>query len=180
MNKIFKSKLGETFIVTNDPSVDKFIEIDVRLEPNKYHRPLHYHPHQSEYFKIIEGQVKLQAGKEVKTLFPGDELTIPPNTNHCYWNDSNEVCVMKTRLTPALNFQEFLDNIIYLEHKTKTDKEGIPKNKFLAALFMTKFKNIMRPTNIPKPVIDYIFPVLAGIARLSGSKLHDVKGEHAI
>ena len=171
MNKTYKSKLGETFVIINNPSVDNFIEVDIYAQPNKFHRPLHFHPNQSEYFKILSGEIKLQVNKEIKTLTEGQELTIPPNTNHLYFNDTHSECIIKTRLTPALDFEEFLDTIINLETHHPTDNEGVPQNKFLAAMFLTRFKHIIRPANIPSFVVDLIFPIMTRVGNLAGLKL---------
>ena len=47
--------------------------------------PLHYHFEFSEYYEVLEGELKMQIGKEVKTLHKGDYLLIPVKTVHRYF-----------------------------------------------------------------------------------------------
>src|SRR5574339_210690 len=50
--------------------------------------PLHYHFEFSEYYEVIEGELKMQVGKEIKTLTTGDYLLVPIRTVHRYFNES--------------------------------------------------------------------------------------------
>jgi mannose-6-phosphate isomerase-like protein (cupin superfamily) len=38
--------------------------------------PLHYHFEFSEYYEVLEGELKMQVGKEIKTLHKGEYLLI--------------------------------------------------------------------------------------------------------
>jgi quercetin dioxygenase-like cupin family protein len=42
--------------------------------------PLHYHFEFSEYYEVLEGELKMQVGKEIKTLHKGEYLLIPVKT----------------------------------------------------------------------------------------------------
>ncbi|GAB4347409.1 MAG: hypothetical protein OHK0038_27320 [Flammeovirgaceae bacterium] len=173
MEKVITSQMGETFFIRQNATQTngQFIEIDIEVKPGKIHRPLHIHPKQSEYFKVLEGTLSLQVNNEVKKLQAGDELTILPNTHHCYWNDGNANTTVKTILSPALNFEEFLFTITELEKKVATNEQGVPTNKLIAAQFVNKFKNIMQPSDVPKLVIKAVFPLLSFISSSIGNRL---------
>ena len=173
MSQVIKSRMGETFIIRQNALQTKgeFIEIDIEVNPGKQHRPLHYHPKQSEYFKMLEGSLTLYVNNEVKALHAGDEITILPNTHHYYSNESSQKAVLKTRLSPALDFEDFLRTITSLETTVAMDVHGVPENKLVAAQFIHTFKNIMQPSDIPKPVVRFVFPVLSFISKLLGDRL---------
>lgn len=165
--------MGEVFFIRQNASqtYGQFIEIDIEVSPNKNHRPLHIHPKQTEYFKILEGSLNLQVNNEIKKLQVGDEFTILPNTHHCYWNSSNDKTVVKTILSPALNFEDFLFSITELEKKVPTNNQGVPINKLIAAQFVNRFKNVMQPSDIPKIIVRLVFPLLSFISYIVGNRL---------
>ncbi|HET6768202.1 MAG TPA: cupin domain-containing protein, partial [Chitinophagaceae bacterium] len=51
--------------------------------------PLHYHLDCTEYYEVLDGELKLQLGKEIKTLRKGDYLLVPQKANHRYFNTSD-------------------------------------------------------------------------------------------
>jgi hypothetical protein len=52
--------------------------------------PLHYHKRFSESFKVIEGELNVQVGKEIRTLISNDTATVPINTIHRFFNSSGK------------------------------------------------------------------------------------------
>jgi quercetin dioxygenase-like cupin family protein len=169
----FYSRLGEIFRITKPASQTngKYIEVEVELQPNPHHRPLHYHPQQSEHFLVQEGTLQLQINREVKTMIKGEEITILPGTPHSYWNNSTDKVMVKTTLSPALNFQEFLAVITKLEATVATDNQGVPVNKFLAAQLLNQFKHIIIPSDIPKLILNLVFPLMALAGKLANLRL---------
>jgi mannose-6-phosphate isomerase-like protein (cupin superfamily) len=63
--------------------------------------PLHYHFDFSEYYEVLEGELKMQVGKEIKTLHKGDYLLIPVKTVHRYFNESGNDVRFKVVIQPG-------------------------------------------------------------------------------
>jgi mannose-6-phosphate isomerase-like protein (cupin superfamily) len=63
--------------------------------------PLHYHFDFSEYYEVLEGELKMQVGKEIKTLHKGEYLLIPVKTVHRYFNESGNDVKFKVVIQPG-------------------------------------------------------------------------------
>ena len=63
--------------------------------------PLHYHFEFSEYYEVLEGELKMQVGKEIKTLHKGEYLLIPVKTVHSYFNESGKEVKFKVVIQPG-------------------------------------------------------------------------------
>jgi mannose-6-phosphate isomerase-like protein (cupin superfamily) len=70
--------IGEkiTFLTTSKQSNGNKSLMEIFLSP-KGGNPLHYHKRFHESFKIIEGELNVQVGKEIKILKPGDTTIAP-------------------------------------------------------------------------------------------------------
>lgn len=52
----------------------------------------HYHPESEEIYYILSGRGKIRIEGEVKSVFPGDAIAIPPGKRHKLWN-TGSVCL---------------------------------------------------------------------------------------
>jgi len=78
---------------------------------------LHYHKTYSEKFDCLDGELKVQAGKIIHTLLPGQSVTALPNINHRFFNTSDKVC----------NFEFILRKQANKARATGLDRELIEK-----------------------------------------------------
>ena len=63
--------------------------------------PLHYHFEFSEYYEVLEGELKMQVGKEIKKLHKGEYLLMPVKTAHRYFNESGKEVKFKVVIQPG-------------------------------------------------------------------------------
>lgn len=56
--------------------------------------PLHKHPDAAHSLMVLSGTVKVQIGKEFKTLEVGDYISIPADVPHKYWPISIKVTLV--------------------------------------------------------------------------------------
>lgn len=105
---------------------------------------LHYHKTYSEKFDCLEGELKVQAGKTIHTLQPGQSVTALPNVNHRFFNTSDKVCKFKVELNPASEgFEQSLQIGYGLARDGQTNSKGFPKNRLaLAWLFEISESNL--------------------------------------
>jgi quercetin dioxygenase-like cupin family protein len=80
---ITNSKTGQSyhFLQTAKSTNGSLLEMESVYDAYSKQPPMHYHPYQEEYFKILKGEITVKLGSVPKYLKQGDELYIPPNTD---------------------------------------------------------------------------------------------------
>ena len=74
-----------TFIKTSAETNGQATIVEVELAP-KGGVGIHYHKTYAEKFDCQGGELKVQAGKTIHTLLPGQTVTALPNVNHRFFN----------------------------------------------------------------------------------------------
>jgi len=167
--QITNSKNGQTFrfIQTAVSTGGKMLEMESVYVPNTPEPILHYHPGQDEYFKILDGEVTVKIGTEIKILHTGDELHIPSGTHHGMWNPTNRTAIVNWKTIPALETEYFFETITGLVNDGKTDQKGKPR-LLQTALTINYFSDMFRLVKPPYPVQKILFYTLTPLARLLG------------
>lgn len=88
--------------------------------------PLHYHPHQEEYFEVVEGEVTLNVDGKVYNLSTGEHIAIMAGQVHAMWNPNKVRAVVNWTVDPPLGSMGFLKRMTALsrpegEKRTLTD-----------------------------------------------------------
>jgi len=123
--------------------------------------PLHYHYEFSEYYEVLEGELKMQIGKEVKTLGKGDYVLIPIKTVHRYFNDSKEEVKFKVVIQPGnIGYQLLVAVLNGLSRDGKVNKDGLPKNWLVRG-----YLSVAAGSNVPgilswlQPILNWLYKV---------------------
>lgn len=132
-----------TFLKTSDETNGESTLVEVELAP-KGGVGIHYHKTYSERFDCLEGELKVQAGKTVHTLSPGQNITAQPFINHRFFNTSDKVCKFRVELKPASKgFEQSLQIGYGLARDGQTNNKGFPKDRLaLAWLFEISESNL--------------------------------------
>ena len=132
-----------TFLKTSEETNGQCTLVEVELAP-RGGVGLHYHKTYSEKFDCLEGELKVQAGKTIHTLSPGQSITAQPNINHRFFNTSTKVCKFKVELNPASRgFEQSLQIGYGLASDGQTNSKGFPKDRLaLAWLFEISESNL--------------------------------------
>ncbi len=132
-----------TFLKTSEETHGESTLVEVELAP-RGGVGLHYHKTYSEKFDCVDGELKVQAGKTIHTLLPGQTVTAIPNVNHRFFNTSDKVCKFRVELRPASRgFEQSLQVGYGLARDGQTNDNGFPKNRFaLAWLFEISESNL--------------------------------------
>ena len=89
--------------------------------------PLHYHRTFTERFEPVKGTLGLVLGSETLHLKPGEIGTVPLNTIHRFFNDSDEDIEYVAEVRPAHQGFEQSVYIFYgLANDGLTDEKGLP------------------------------------------------------
>jgi hypothetical protein len=105
-------------------------------------------------------------GKE-RTLETGDQFTVAPGTWHHWRNAGGDEVLIRSRVEPALRFEEGILVVWGLCADGRTDSQGRP-SPLLGALVATRFRREIRFRQPPDIVQRFLFPPLAALARRRG------------
>lgn len=88
----------------------EYVEMDCTVQPGSG-SIVHYHPHQEETYRVVEGELGVLRDGEWSTLGAGESMTIPPGAVHAFRNRSSTPVRFINRHTPALGFQAHLETL---------------------------------------------------------------------
>lgn len=129
--------------------------------------PLHVHPRQESGTELISGSLVFEIDGVRSKLAPGDSISIPANTPHCFWNDGDGEAHAIAYFRPALATADFFETLFALAAADKLDARGMPRPLQLAVM-VPEFEEDIRPLSPPWPVLRAVATLLAPIARARG------------
>lgn len=132
-----------TFLKTAAETDGKYTRVEVELSPGGG-VGIHYHKTYSEKFDCLEGELKVQAGRQVSTLTPGETIIAHPYVNHRFFNTSTRVAKFVVELRPgSRGFEQSLQVGYGLARDGQTNSKGFPINRLtLAWLFEISESNL--------------------------------------
>jgi mannose-6-phosphate isomerase-like protein (cupin superfamily) len=160
MDVIDNPIVGEKVIyhLTSRQSNGEKTIMEILLGP-KGGNPLHYHTRFSESFKVIEGELKVQVGTEIKTLKAGDTAVAAVNKRHRFFNTSGGNVRFTVELTPASEgFENVLRIAFGLAGDGQAGSNGMPKSFWHMTVLM----------NMGEGYFVGVFSVLEKIIRVLG------------
>lgn len=132
--------------------------------------PVHYHNEFSEYYEVLEGELKLQVGKQIKTLHKGDYVLVPVRTIHRYFNTSNMEVKFKVVIQPGnIGYQVLVSVLNGLARDGKVNRRGLPRN-----LLIFGYVSVASGSNIPG-VMSFLQPILNWLSKLAVKRGIDKK-----
>jgi mannose-6-phosphate isomerase-like protein (cupin superfamily) len=127
----------------------------------------HVHDNLTEHFDVVQGRIGFVVDGEEKVVTAGEQLTVPPGTWHRWWNAGEGEVRIRSRVEPALRFEEAIMVIWGLCADGHTDAKGRP-SALLGALLATRYRDEIRFRQPPDVVQRALFPPLAALARRRG------------
>lgn len=104
----------------------QLLEMEVTYRPRSDEPPAHYHPLQTEHFKLLSGEMILRLRGELRHMRAGDTVSVPPNTVHSRWNNGERPAVLHWVVTPALDTEQLIETLAALANGGRTDERGVP------------------------------------------------------
>jgi len=135
------------FLKTSAETDGELVLIETTVAPKGFVAAEHVHPHQSERFEILEGEVEFRLDGEHVIARAGDVVTVEPGAPHQFRNLREEEVRFRTEVRPALAFEAFLETMFGLAADGKTNAKGIP-NPFRLAVIMDEHFDLVR---LPSP-----------------------------
>lgn len=97
----------------------------------------------------------------------GDEIHIPANTPHRFWNATDEEAVSVAFFRPALDIAAFFQTLFTLGQRGELTSKGAP-GLLQTAVMVPEFGDEIRLTSPPWPVVQALCMVLRPIALRRG------------
>ncbi|TAH24322.1 MAG: cupin domain-containing protein [Cytophagales bacterium] len=140
---------------------------DIEIQPNSAGPVIHIHENFDENFIVKSGTLSMQYGSDIKKIEAGQTITIPKNTPHRPFNETDTIVVVTSEM--PLGFAYCLSQIYPFWDENEANSKP-PKILFQLAVFGDKFDSYPTVDAPPKPVLKTLKFLLAPTARLIGYK----------
>jgi mannose-6-phosphate isomerase-like protein (cupin superfamily) len=125
--------------------------------------PKHHHPHQSERFEVLEGELRFRVGGEERNVGAGEGIDVPVATPHQVWNPSGEQARATWVTEPAGRTEEWFRAVDALNREAGDKAPSV----IAFAPLVREFGDTFRLSG-PAPVMDAAVAGLAAVGRLLG------------
>jgi mannose-6-phosphate isomerase-like protein (cupin superfamily) len=138
---------GETLIFhrTSAETGGESVLVETIVQPDGFVAAAHVHPHQSERFEVLEGELGLRAGDEQLIARPGAMITVPAGTPHRFYNAGERPTRFLCEVRPALAFESLIETMFTLAAEGKTNRKGMPNPLRLAVIAKAHFDTVRLP-----------------------------------
>jgi quercetin dioxygenase-like cupin family protein len=128
--------------------------------------PNHFHALQDEHFEVVSGNLTLFLDGKKQILTQGEKITLTKNIPHNHYNDNDDPVVFIQSVTPALDFDYLLENIIGLTIDGKMPKGKAGLIQELVTLRYLDSKSYL--ASIPQGLQKFLMNVVGPIGRMFG------------
>jgi mannose-6-phosphate isomerase-like protein (cupin superfamily) len=104
------------------------VELEITLPTGAPSPPPHFHPHQEEQWRVLAGTVEVLVDGSWRTLAEGESVTIPAGTVHTIRNRSGDPARVLDVHVPALDFQEYMEDLSRLAAEGKITSLRNPRS----------------------------------------------------
>ena len=102
--------LGVRFMVGSAQSGGTFALVEHPIGPRALASPLHTHEREDEYTYVLEGEVGVQVGDEVRVARTGDLVFKPKGVPHAFWKSGDAPARALEIISPA-GFERYFAEI---------------------------------------------------------------------
>jgi mannose-6-phosphate isomerase-like protein (cupin superfamily) len=124
------------------------------IAPRTLAAPMHVHEHEDEYSYVLEGEVGVQVGDEVRYAGPGDLVFKPRGLWHAFWNRSDRPARLLEIISPG-GFERYFAEIAELlpPRRPEPDFAGLQAvmARYGLTMDMDSIEVISRREGLPAP-----------------------------
>jgi uncharacterized protein YaiE (UPF0345 family) len=155
------------FVRTAADTNGELVEVEATYQPGSVEPLAHCHPAQDERFEVLEGALRVDLAGSERAYGAGETLEVPRGTRHAMWNPGDAPARVRWETRPALRSEEFFELAASLAERGELTATGA-RSPLVGAAVMHEYRDVFRPVSPPAAVRAIAFPILAGIARMSG------------
>jgi mannose-6-phosphate isomerase-like protein (cupin superfamily) len=145
----------------------ELLEIETWNPPHIPGEPEHVHPRQESGARVLAGSLRFRVHGKERDVGPGESITIPAGAPHHFWNPGDEDAHAIGFFVPSLKTAAFFETYFALAHAGDLDEQGMP-SLFQLAVTLPAFKDEIRPTSPPWPLLKTTAILIAPLAKLRG------------
>ena len=159
---------GEHAVVLRGGGEGRSLLVHLIVRPNGAVTGQHFHPALQERFRVIRGRLGTRVAGVDRTLEAGEEVTVPPGTEHDWWNAGETEASVLVELTPGdPRFVDMIATLFGLANAGRSNDKGQP-GLLQSALLGQEFQDVIVFTAVPRWVQWLGYVVLGPIARMRG------------
>ena len=98
---VWLRKLGIRFMIGGEQTQGNFALVEHPIGPRALAAPMHTHEREDEYTYVLEGEIGVQVGEEVRVARPGDLVFKPRGVPHAFWNPGDVPARALEIISPA-------------------------------------------------------------------------------
>jgi quercetin dioxygenase-like cupin family protein len=117
-----------TFIETAASSDGALLAFELELGAGGGVPVPHVHPVQTERFEVIEGAVHFRLGRRSFLARSGEVVVVIPGVVHGFSNPGTGSARMRVDVSPALEMEEMLREVVALAEAGRLTRRGLPRN----------------------------------------------------
>lgn len=164
--KILETGDKYEFLETAADSDGQRVSVKMTLKSKGELVPEHLHCLQDEHFEVISGKLTILFDGKERVLEAGQHITLPKNKAHNHYNNSEEPLVFVQTVSPALDFDYFLENMAGLANDGKMPNQKTSLIQDLVTIKYLDSKSFL--AKVPVAVQKMLMYTLAPPARLFG------------
>jgi quercetin dioxygenase-like cupin family protein len=131
-----------TFIETAATTKGRLLAFELDLRPGGGVPLPHVHPLQTERFEMLEGTARFRIGRRSILASPGEAFEISPGVVHGFSNPGPDRVRMRVDVTPALQMEEMLREVVALARAGRLTKRGLPRSPFELARLARAYDHV--------------------------------------
>jgi mannose-6-phosphate isomerase-like protein (cupin superfamily) len=162
--------LGMTFHVkaTSEETDGTALVMEWELSPEAGETPVHVHPHASESYEVLEGELDVYIDGTWRTLTGGERATVEAGVPHTFRNVSGGVTRVHNVHAPAMKFGAYFKRLSELASREALSPDSVTlKGALYMSTFLTHHADEVRMAQPPLVVLR----VMAVLARLLGYRV---------
>ena len=160
--------LRTIFRKTAEDTNGELLQVDWIGNPGWSAGPRHVHPHQEERFTVLSGTLASHVNGVEDVHEAGEVVVAAAGSVHTVRNAGDGEVHALVEFRPALHSEVVLESLAGLARDGKTNKAGVPKDPFQAALLLHDYEEEIYLAQPPLFVQRIIFGSLAAVGRLLG------------
>jgi quercetin dioxygenase-like cupin family protein len=98
---VWLRKLGIRFMIGGEQTQGNFALVEHPIKPRALAAPMHTHRHEDECTYVLEGEIGVQIGDEVRVARSGDLVFKPRGVPHAFWNAGDTLARALEIISPA-------------------------------------------------------------------------------
>jgi len=102
--------LGNRLLIGGEQTDGRFGLVEHEIAPRALGAPMHVHEHEDEYSFVLEGEVGVQVGDEVRVVRVGELVVKPRGIWHAFWNAGDAPARLLELISPG-GFERYFEEM---------------------------------------------------------------------